>query len=125
MYCISFLFYLLALSAGNLVTPKTDPGDYVVEPNADLRLEAGQQIVLKPGVHIKNGAKAHLKIAYQECFETSGLQVNDPPQAIDGTIISRQTVLAGISEINTKQLARGVYIIIFKNQGQNFKLVKQ
>ncbi len=46
-------------------------------------------------------------------------------QAIDGTIISRQTVLAGISEINTKQLARGVYIIIFKNQGQNFKLVKQ
>ncbi|HRO76467.1 MAG TPA: T9SS type A sorting domain-containing protein [Crocinitomicaceae bacterium] len=70
-----------SIVVGNLVTPKTDPGDYVVEQNADLRLEAGQQIVLKPGVHIKNGATAHLKIAYQECFATSGLQVQNPPQA--------------------------------------------
>ncbi|HRO76465.1 MAG TPA: T9SS type A sorting domain-containing protein, partial [Crocinitomicaceae bacterium] len=70
-----------SIVVGNLVTPKTDPGDYVVEPNADLRLEAGQQIVLKPGVHIKNGATAHLKIAYQECFETNGLRVQDPVSA--------------------------------------------
>lgn len=37
-------FLLLTLFTGNLVTPKTDLGDYVVEPNADLRLEVGEEI---------------------------------------------------------------------------------
>lgn len=55
------------ITTGHLVTPKTDPGDYVVEPNADLRLEAGQSIHLKPGTHIKSGAKAHLFINYAAC----------------------------------------------------------
>jgi hypothetical protein len=56
------------ITTGNLVTPKTDQGDYVVMPNTDLRLEAGQQIVLKPGTHIMAGAKAHLKINYEPCL---------------------------------------------------------
>ena len=55
------------ITTGHLVTPKTDPGDYIVEPNADLRLEAGESIHLKPGTHIKAGAKAHLFIRYIEC----------------------------------------------------------
>ncbi|PWH84764.1 T9SS type A sorting domain-containing protein [Brumimicrobium oceani] len=55
------------ITTGHLVTPKTDPGDYNVEPNADLKLQAGEQITLKPGTHVKQGAKAHLKIRYYEC----------------------------------------------------------
>src|SRR5699024_7392323 len=50
------------ITTGHLVTPKTDPGDYVVEPNANLKLYAGDEIDLKPGTHIKSGATAHLKI---------------------------------------------------------------
>jgi hypothetical protein len=65
------------ITTGNLVTPKTDQGDYVVMPNTDLRLEAGQQIVLKPGTHIMAGAKAHLKIVYDECVEPSGMATNN------------------------------------------------
>jgi hypothetical protein len=33
---------------GYLVTPTTDPGDYNVEPNADLNLRAGDLIHIKP-----------------------------------------------------------------------------
>lgn len=55
------------ITTGNLVTPSTDPGDYVVEANAKLVLEAGKEIVLKPGTHIKAGANVHLKINYEPC----------------------------------------------------------
>ncbi|MDX1651104.1 MAG: T9SS type A sorting domain-containing protein [Brumimicrobium sp.] len=55
------------ITTGHLVTPKTDPGDYNVEPNADLKLEAGESIHLKPGTYIKAGAKAHLFINYAAC----------------------------------------------------------
>ncbi|MFA5574343.1 MAG: T9SS type A sorting domain-containing protein [Brumimicrobium sp.] len=55
------------ITTGYLVTPSTDPGDYIVEPNANLKLEAGDAIILKPGTHIKSGAKAHLLIKYNPC----------------------------------------------------------
>jgi hypothetical protein len=61
------------ITTGYLVTPKTDPGDYNVEPNADLILQAGEQITLKTGTHIKAGAKAHLKILYNECSGNKNL----------------------------------------------------
>lgn len=61
------------ITTGHLVTPKTNPGDYNVEPNADLRLEAGESIHLKPGTHIKAGAKAHLFINYAGCSGKSNL----------------------------------------------------
>lgn len=64
---------------GHLVTPKTDPGDYVVEPNADWVLQAGEEIDLKPGVHIKAGAKAHLQIFYEQCTEKADLPATNPP----------------------------------------------
>ena len=65
------------ITTGHLVTPKTDPGDYNVEPNADIRLEAGESIHLKPGTHIKAGAKAHLFINYAACSGSSGMMVNN------------------------------------------------
>ena len=65
------------ITTGHLVTPKTNPGDYNVEPNADLRLEAGESIHLKPGTHIKAGAKAHLFINYATCSGSSSMIVNN------------------------------------------------
>ena len=52
---------------GHLVTPSTDPGDYNVLGNGDVVLNAGDEIVLKPGVHISNGAQFHAKIHYDIC----------------------------------------------------------
>ncbi|HRP53505.1 MAG TPA: hypothetical protein PLI97_08355 [Fluviicola sp.] len=48
-------------------TPTTDPGDYVVEANAELTLKAGEEIHLKPGVHFKAGATFHAKMDPQVC----------------------------------------------------------
>jgi hypothetical protein len=39
------------LTIGNLVTPKTDPGDYVIEATGNITVYAGQEINLKPGFH--------------------------------------------------------------------------
>jgi hypothetical protein len=52
---------------GDSVTPSTDVGDYVVEPNVVLDLRAGEAIVLKPGTHFKAGSKVHLKIEFDGC----------------------------------------------------------
>ena len=65
------------ITTGHLVTPKTDPGDYNVEPNADIRLEAGESIHLKPGTHIKAGAKARLFINYNACSGSKSMLSNN------------------------------------------------
>ena len=81
------------ITTGHLVTPKTDPGDYIVEPNADLRLEAGESIHLKPGTHIKAGAKAHLFINYNACSGSSSMMVNndDTNDNINSKSLNRPT----------------------------------
>lgn len=50
------------IRTGNDLSPKAPFGDYNVLPNADLELQAGELIELKPGTHIQSGAKAHLYI---------------------------------------------------------------
>lgn len=48
---------------GHLVTPTTDPGDYIVQPNADLNLHAGDLIHIKPGTHFMAGSTVHAKLS--------------------------------------------------------------
>jgi hypothetical protein len=55
---------------GNLVTPTTDPGDYVVEANADLTLKAGDFIHIKEGVHFKAGSTVHIVPEYDVCNDS-------------------------------------------------------
>lgn len=52
---------------GNLVTPTTDPGDFVVNPNGKLTLKAGDKIVLKPGTTFKKGSLVYIKPEYEQC----------------------------------------------------------
>ena len=52
---------------GHEVTPITDPGDYIVNTNVDLVLEAGEYIHIYPGTHFKAGSTAHLWINYDDC----------------------------------------------------------
>ena len=47
------------IEIGNLVSPKTDPGDYIIEKTGDITVYAGESVVLKPGFHAQNGCKFH------------------------------------------------------------------
>lgn len=47
---------------GHLVTPSTDPGDYVVKPNAELILNAGEYIDLFPGTTFEEDSWVTLEI---------------------------------------------------------------
>lgn len=55
------------ITVGHLVTPSTDPGDYVTLENVEVDLRAGQEINLKPGVHFQSGSTVHLEIEFEEC----------------------------------------------------------
>lgn len=52
---------------GNLVTPITDPGDFVVNPNGKLVLKAGDKVVLKSGTKFKMGCTVMIKPEYEQC----------------------------------------------------------
>jgi hypothetical protein len=56
---------------GHLVTPTTDPGDYVVEANGELTLKAGDEIDLQPGVHFKAGSTVHIVPEYEVCSNSA------------------------------------------------------
>lgn len=56
------------IEIGNLVTPKTDPGDYVIEATGDITVYAGESIILKPGFHAQNGSTFHAFIK-QDCAQ--------------------------------------------------------
>jgi hypothetical protein len=66
------------IEIGNLVSPKTDPGNYVVEANANLQLRAGSSIIFKPGTHFKAGSTVHAKIEYWPCH----IDIPPPPPII-------------------------------------------
>lgn len=55
------------IEIGNLVTPKTDPGDYIIEATGDITVYAGESVVLKPGFHAQNGSTFHAFIK-RECI---------------------------------------------------------
>src|SRR5690554_3052709 len=68
---------------GESVTPTTAPGEYSVESNGKLSLHAGNEIILKPGVHFKAGAIVHIKAAYSQCSNpmmTTGSESNKTEQ---------------------------------------------
>lgn len=56
-----------SIVVGYHVTPTTDDGDYIVQPNAVVNLRAGESIHLFPGTHFLPGSSTHLKIEYSPC----------------------------------------------------------
>jgi len=108
----SFRRARFTITTGHLVTPKTDPGDYNVEPNADLKLQAGEQITLKPGTHIKQGAKAHLFIFYSACSDGSSSMGTGGNQNDE---ISHETHLVTTDLVTTEQKLKENQISIYPN----------
>src|SRR5690554_465263 len=44
---------------GNNVTPKTNPGDYIIEQTGNITVFGGQSVLIKPGFHSKAGSTFH------------------------------------------------------------------
>ncbi len=61
---------------GSHVTLTTDPGEYTVEPNGKLTLNAGDEIVIKEGTHFKAGSDVHIVPKYEECSNNKMLVTN-------------------------------------------------
>jgi hypothetical protein len=103
-----------SITTGHLVTPKTDPGDYNVELNADLKLEAGESIHLKPGTHIKAGAKAHLFINYAACSGGKSMLYSD-----DENINNSSTPELGAQNREVKTREMNNNINVYPNPSSN------
>lgn len=56
-----------SINAGHLVSPKTDPGDYIIEKSGDIVLQAGGYISLKSGFEVQAGGTLHAFIGIENC----------------------------------------------------------
>jgi hypothetical protein len=52
---------------GNLVSPKTDPGDYIIEKTGVVDVHAKNSITLSPSFHTQSGSDFHAYIYYDGC----------------------------------------------------------
>ncbi len=52
---------------GNLVTPKTDAGDYIIENTGDITVKAQNSISIQSGFHAQAGSDFHAFIGYDGC----------------------------------------------------------
>src|SRR5690606_38134131 len=60
------------------VTPKTDPGDYIIESTGDITLYAGNAIYLKNGFHAQSGADFHAYIEESDaCFGSTSREIEN------------------------------------------------
>ncbi|MFA5574389.1 MAG: T9SS type A sorting domain-containing protein [Brumimicrobium sp.] len=85
------------ITVGEDVTPTTDKGAYIVEPNGKLALHAGDAIILKPGVHFKAGSIVHIKPAYDKCGNTKMVaddgKNNEAHQNIENVSFDKDNIL--------------------------------
>lgn len=66
-----------ALVTGHLVTPQTDPGDYIIEHNGIATLQAGMLVDLLPGTTFENGSDVTVIINYENCINGGRIQSTD------------------------------------------------
>lgn len=55
------------ITTGHLVTPKTDPGDYIIQNTGGIRVMAGDSIVIESGFHTQAGSTFHALIGFDGC----------------------------------------------------------
>jgi hypothetical protein len=60
------------LVIGMHVTPKTDPGAFVIESTGDITTYAGTEVNIKPGFHAQQGCDYHAYIALDDCPRDEG-----------------------------------------------------
>jgi hypothetical protein len=101
------------LTIGFQVTPKTDPGDYVIEKTGDITVYAGYEVNIKPGFHSAQGSDFHAFIQ-DDCPGYSGkpaLSNNSSTTGNKGEWIIRRMENSPVESTNPKQ----VEVRIFPN----------
>ncbi len=73
---------LEGLVTGYLVTPQTDPGNYVIESNAVATLQAGKLVDLFPGTDFQEGANVTVIINYEDCYNGKSMEANNGPDEV-------------------------------------------
>ena len=84
-----------SIVVGKNVTPKTDIGDYVIQPSGDIVMHAEVEVLIEPGFSVEEGATFEAAIEYDGCvihwlntsnhIETKGVenQLNAEQEAND------------------------------------------
>ncbi len=73
-----------SITIGNTVTPKTDPGDYVIQQSGDITVHAGHEVHIMPGFHAAAGSDFHAYIGY-DCTRPRGSELATPEKTEKST----------------------------------------
>jgi hypothetical protein len=89
------------IEIGHLVTPKTDPGNYVIEKTGDITVYAGESVVLKPGFHAHNGSTFHAFIKRDCIRPPANVPVNTSFQEPENSTFT-ESILADKTNYSTE-----------------------
>jgi hypothetical protein len=91
---------------GHKVTPKTDPGDYIIQNTGGIRVMAGDSIVIESGFHTQAGSTFHALIGFDGCdrprskaasgnnnYSEEGNQINRNTKAFNNRLELEEVVM--------------------------------
>ncbi len=98
---------------GNHVTQKTDFNDFTSEPNAVVEAQAVNEIIFKPGVHLKAGTTFHAFIGDIICAKSAYVSDNNENSNSENNINS----------INSKRILVSSKPVVYPNPNNgSFKI---
>lgn len=104
-----------AILIGNSVTPRTNPGDYIIQATGNITVYAGSAVDIKPGFHAKAGSTFHAFIETYTPCEVMGVSTpNGNGNGGTDTDLSKEIGYQAPERINERET---VYLYPNPNQG--------
>lgn len=107
------------IEIGNKVTPKTNPGDYIIEKTGDITVYAGKTVSIQPGFHAQAGSNFHAFIAFDGCSRPreEGKSLNENNDTIAESNQERSIQEQEALELITHPLSNDIVIYPNPNNG--------
>ncbi len=104
---------------GSNVTPKTDPGAYIIEPTGEITAYACNGVHITPGFHAQNGSKFHAYTHCDGCSRPRGKSEAESSETTDEqNDASNEFQYSGSDEFNDKIQRNELKIFPNPNSGK-------
>lgn len=111
------------IEIGHKVTPKTDPGDYIIEATGDITVYAQDSVIIKSGFHAQPGSNFHAFTHYDGCSRPRG-KSKSSAQNEGTTNVSKEISRSSIVNNTQSKTKFGNSVVVYPNPNNGkFKIV--
>ena len=103
---------------GSNVTPKTDPGAYIIEPTGEITAYACNGVHLTPGFHAQNGSKFHAYTHCDGCSRPIGKSETENPNSNNTNNEETNNVLSEQRDLHSEEQKMELKLFPNPNSGK-------